>query len=162
MPEKKVAQDKKGNFNWRKKTEGHPHEGGPPTPRHNQAQHDDEVRIRQREPRHYFASASPGRLGSITFGFTFIPARNSFRLPTTTRSPSANPPRSSTRVLPCNPNCTFRSSRIFFAFTNRTLPSLESPPNSTASSGTVKMSRSSGGATTARTYMPGRSLPSAF
>src|ERR1700692_1223058 len=101
------------DIDLREQVNRHAHHGGHADDRNDQAQHDDEIRIRQGKLWHYFASASPGRLVSIAFGATFIPERNSFRLPTTTRSPSLSPARTSTLMLPCKPNCTLRSSRTF-------------------------------------------------
>src|SRR5262249_37891255 len=143
-----------GNVDLRKQVHRHARNGGDAHHRNHQAQHDDEIRISQREFRHYLPPLSPDRATSISFGVTFMPLRNSLRLPTTTRSPSVKPSRTSTRVLPCTPSFTLRSSRMFRAFTTRTSPSLDVLPNSTASSGTVSISERSSGVTTACTYIP--------
>src|SRR5271167_3459592 len=109
------------NLHFRKQVHRHSQNRGDPDDRNHQAKHDDEIRIGQRKLRHYFPPAGPAPI-SISFGWTFIPLRNSLRLPTTTSSPSFNPVMISTRVLPCIPRMTFRSSSMLCELTTSTAP----------------------------------------
>src|SRR5271165_3401724 len=105
-----------------KQIDGHAYQRHRAHDRYHQAENDDKKRITDGEARHQRVPPDSAAFSLTGLGRTFSPARNSPRLPMTTRSFSATPASISTRSLDSAPNFTCRSSTRPWASTIRTVP----------------------------------------
>src|SRR5207244_2279796 len=141
-----------GNVHGREHVYRHASHGGDAHYCDDQANHDNEVRISDRESWH---QRSFSAVIVVIFGLTCWPGCRAERFPITTRSPSRSPDRISTRLEVSSPRDTLRTSTCPSGVTSRTRPVAAASSLSTAETGTARASYRRSSVRLTSAYIPG-------